>query len=87
MVGKAGILNICHNLTKKIPKNLMFRQKLLLPCTLVFNIPTKTLQLPHADLLETTQLEKGNFSRNNSQTRFKRNKNTEKKFGRTKNVK
>ena len=59
---------------KKILKNLMFWQKLL-PCTLVFNIPTKTLQPPHADLLETTQLEKGNFSRSNSQTRFK---NTEK---------
>ena len=48
---------------------MMFRQKLLLlACTLVFNIPTKTLQPPHADLLGTTRLEKGNFSKSNSQT-------------------
>ena len=48
---------------------MMFRQKLLLlACALVFNIPTKTLQPPHADLLGTTRLEKGNFSKSNSQT-------------------
>ena len=54
---------------------MMFRQEfLLLACTLVFNIPTKTLQPLelHADLLETTRLEKGNFSKSHSYTRSKK---------------
>ena len=61
---------------------MMFRQELLLPCTLVFNIPRKTLQTLEldADLLETTQLEKGNFSESHSNARFK------KKFKKTKNT-
>ena len=54
---------------------MMFRREFLLPCTLVFNIPRKTLEtleLHHADLLETTRLEKGNFSKSHSNDRFKR---------------
>ena len=47
---------------------MMFHSKFLLPCTLVFNIPPKTLQTLEldADLLESNRLEKGNISKSHS---------------------